>query len=227
MKSKKNIVVDEVSKKIFFFEEDNIICQIYTDHIQLNKNEVSINGLGEKLKIINAFFLDYLNAYNVPTGYKSLSDEGIIFQKHNRYPFCIKIQNNVDRNNAKIFGLKEGNPLQTSIMEILYNSVHNITDSHILAFDICPFEDIKIIRRICSKVNVVLKSFFERRNLALSEVCCYFGNDENKIFLVDDFTPLSIKLKPVSNGLFKDPYKNKSAQDISAYTEFFLNLIKS
>ncbi len=227
MKSEKNISGNEISKKILSVEGENIVCLTYTDLISFNKKKFSLDGFAEKLKIINAFFLDYLNAYNISTGYKGTSEKGIIFEKHVRYPFCVKVQNAVDKENSKVFGVKEGTLLQTSLMTFLFNSSFYITESHILAYNICQLEEIKMIKRICSKVNVVLKSYFERRNLSLSEVSCNFGIDENRIFVVDDFTPLSIKLKSEVKGLFKDPYKINSANDFAAYTDFFINLIKS
>jgi len=227
LKSEKNINANEVSKKILPNEGENTICLSYTDFISFNKKEFNLHGFGEKLKTINSFFLDYLGAYNIITGYKGTDERGIIFEKHKRYPFSVRIQNIVDRENSSIFGVKESTPLQTSLITTLYKSSFSISDSHILAYNICPLEEIKLIRRICSKINVVLKSYFERRNLSLSEVSCYFGNEENKIYVVDDFTPLSIKLRSEVKGLFKYPDKIKTAEDFEVYTDFFINLIKS
>ncbi|RJP68304.1 MAG: hypothetical protein C4539_09075 [Ignavibacteriales bacterium] len=227
MKSEKNINRNETEKRILPCEGENSVCLDYTDHVSFNKKQFTLDGSGEKLKIINAFFLDYLNAYNIITGYKGTVDKGIIFEKHSRYPFCVKIQNVADKENAKVFGVKEGTPLQTSLITFLYNSSFSISDSHFLAYNICPLEEIKMIRRICSKVNVVLKSYFERRNLSLSEILCYFGFEDNRIYVVDDFTSLSIKLKSEVKGLFKEPYKISTANDFAVYTDFFINLIKS
>ena len=61
---------------------------------------------------------------------------------------------------------------------------------------------------MCSKINAVLKSFFERRNLLLAEVCCIFGKNDEKIFLIGDFTPKSLKILPLDQeSKWSDPYK--------------------
>ncbi len=88
---------------------------------------------------------------------------------------------------------------------------------------------LKLINRICSKVNAVLKSFFERRNFCLAEVTLGFGKHEDKIFLVDDFTPRSLKIIPSDKESKKylDPYKLDTAAEVKNYTDHLLNLMSA
>jgi phosphoribosylaminoimidazole-succinocarboxamide synthase len=81
---------------------------------------------------------------------------------------------------------------------------------------------------MCSKINAVLKSFFERRNSLLAEVTCHFGKSEDKIFLVDDFTPASLKVLPLNqNDRYPDPYKFGTSAEIKQYTDHLFNLMSS
>lgn len=83
----------------------------------------------------------------------------------------------------------------------------------------------KIIYRICSKVNAVLKSFFERRNELLAEVSCFFGKADSKIFLVNDMTPNSIKLIPaIKENKWINPYKISTPAEIKKYTDVLFNM---
>ncbi len=101
-----------------------------------------------------------------------------------------------------------------------------ITESHIISFNLCSFEDLKLINRLCSKINAVVKSFFERRNLALLELTCRFGKFEGKIYLIDDFSPLSIKISSSkTEEKLPDPYKIETASQMNKYSDFLLKLM--
>ncbi|MCX6149824.1 MAG: hypothetical protein NTX22_04800 [Ignavibacteriales bacterium] len=231
MKSKKNIVYEETGKIIYLCEDENYFSIEYTDDVNLNSKEiVKIKNIGAKFTLSNSFFLDYLNAYNIQTGYKKVEENSIVLNKHYQFPFYIKILNIIDKRTAKIFNKQEGSNLQIPLLTFHFgNSPDNmISENHLMALELCLLEDIKVMKRICSKVNAVLKSFFERRNTTLAEVNCYFGKEDEKVFIVDDFTPLSLKiLQTNSNGNTINPYKIKSAEDIKNYSEFLLTLISS
>ena len=73
MKSKKNIIYEETGKIIYQNEDENNVFVEYTDEADLNpKEKIRIKNLGEIFISTNSFFLDYLNAYNIPTAFKKL-----------------------------------------------------------------------------------------------------------------------------------------------------------
>lgn len=230
LKYSKNIVQEKSGKVVFQAKEDSSILIEYRDSVSLSsRTEAKIKDLGEKHLIINSFFLDYLNAYNVPTGYKKVEDNSLVLQKHSTYPFSITISNIIDKRTSKIFDKPDGTFLVLPVFEYRYGSSKDnlITESHLISLDILPIEELKVIKRICTKVNAVLKSYFERRNSFLAEVSCYFGKDEEKIFIVDDFTPVSLKVLPLDPGLKNiNPYKIKTSADYKDYAEFILSLTK-
>jgi phosphoribosylaminoimidazole-succinocarboxamide synthase len=123
--------------------------------------------------------------------------------------------------------MKEGSELNLPIFEFHYGCGKEsvISESHLIAFDLCSPEHMKLITRICSKINAVLKSFFERRNEALAEVCCHFGKHDNKVFLVGDFSPASLKIFPKDESVkWTNPYKLSSASEVKKYTEHLFNI---
>jgi len=193
--------------------------------------EIRPKDFGLKSTQLNVFFLDYLKEFHIPTAFVNRhSANSILNLKHSRIPFSIKILNTLDKRTAKIFNHKEGEILNLPIFEYHYggNKDSIISESHIVAFDLCPIEDLRLMTRICSKINAVLRSFFERRNLILSELSCIFGKNSDKFFLVEDFSPQSLKvISPDRTLKLPDPYKLTTPVDVKKYSDFLINLLKN
>ena len=223
------LIHEELAKKDLPMDDQNYTLLKYPDYLVAdNSKKIKVKDLGSKFASINAFFLDYLKEYHIPISFlKTQNNAGLKFIKHERYPFFIKVLNVIDKRTAKVFNKKEGDPLNLPVFEIHYPNGKDsiVTESHLITFDICTSEDLKLMNRICSKVNAVLKFFFERRSALLSEVICCFGKSEDKLYLVDDFTPTSLKIIPQStDGKWVDPYNLNTSADIRKYTDFLLNM---
>jgi phosphoribosylaminoimidazole-succinocarboxamide synthase len=210
--------------------EHNHLIVEYPDFIEENGNKrIKCKNLGEKFAFINSFIFDYLKEYHIPVAFIKNDSHGLHFHKYQKFPFSVKILNSADKRISKVFSIKESTPLNIPILEYHYGTSKDscISENHLISFDICSNEDIRIINRICSKVNAVLRSFFERRNSNLVEISCYFGKSEDKIWLVDDFTPRSLKVLPLENGHNIDPYKFATSIEIKRYTDFLHNLMSA
>ena len=223
------LIHEEIEKKDLPLDDQNYTLLKYPDYLVADNNrKIKVKDLGSKFASINAFFLDYLKEYHIPISFlKTQNNSALKFLKHDRYPFFIKILNIIDKRTAKVFSRKEGELLNLPVFEIHYPNGRDslVTESHLITFDICTNEDLRLINRICSKVNAVLKFFFERRSALLSEVICCFGKSEDKVYLVDDFTPASIKIIPQNtDGKWVDPYSLNTSADIRKYTDFLLNM---
>ncbi len=211
------------------FDEGSYQLIEYLDNYSVDdKKKVKVKDLGSKAALTNAFFFDYLKEYHIPTAFLRKDGENSLkFSTYSEYPFRIKILNTADKRNAKIFRLKEGAELNLPVFEFHYGYGKEsvISESHLIAFDLCTSEDMKLITRICSKINAVLKSFFERRSEILAEVSCHFGKFEDKVFLVGDFTPVSIKILPKDESVkMVNPYKLKTANEVKKYTDHLFNI---
>jgi phosphoribosylaminoimidazole-succinocarboxamide synthase len=211
------------------FDAGNYQLIEYLDNYQVaTGKKVKVKDIGKKVATTNAFFFDYLKEYHIPTAFLRKDGENSLkFSTSEEYPFRVKILNSADKRNSKIFGMKEGDELNLPIFEFHYGCGKEsiISESHLIAFDLCNPDDMKLITRICSKINAVLKSFFERRNETLAEVCCHFGKYEDKVFLVGDFTPASLKIFPKDESVkWTSPYKLSSASEVRKYTEHLFNI---
>jgi len=216
---KKKLPVDEQRYQLieyddFFFTQTN--------------KKVRAKNLGEKFALINSYFFEYLKGYNIPCEYiKKTGKRNLLFLKFTELPFKVKILNAADKRTSKIFSIKPGTPLELPIYEFHFRNITNsiISESHLISFNICPSDDIKLIQRLCSKINAIVKSFFERRNESIVELTCCFGKFEGKIYLINDFSPLSLKIfKNESDGQLPDPYKLETVAQMKKYTDHLFNL---
>ena len=222
-------MIETILHKDIPFDEGNYQLIEYLDNYQIaDGKKVKVKEIGKKVALTNAFFFDYLKEYHIPTAFLRKDGENSLkFSTYQEYPFRIKILNSADKRNSKIFGMKEGSELNLPIFEFHYGCGKEsvISESHLIAFDLCNPEDMKLITRICSKINAVLKSFFERRNETLAEVCCHFGKYEDKVFLIGDFSPASLKIFPKDESVkWTNPYKLSTPTEIKKYTEHLFSI---
>jgi phosphoribosylaminoimidazole-succinocarboxamide synthase len=219
---------EELSKRDLALDEENYVILEYSDYfIDNGEKKFKSKNLGEKFASINSFFMDYLKEYHIPTAFiKPRDRHSLKFLKHTRFPFSVKIYNTVDQRTAKIFGKDEKTSLSLPIQELHYGhgSDNCVSESHLISFGVCTPEDLKLISRICSKVNAVLKSYFERRNIILAQINCCFGKADDKIYLVDDFTPRSIKIYSATDDKKLDPNNFTSSNEIKKYTDHLFSL---
>lgn len=162
------------------------------------KSKKKIKDYGELSAKTNAFFHDYIKGYNIPTAFEHILENGSLkFSPTVEAPVYIKILNTSSTDLSRIFALEKNAPLQIPVFEnyLTADSNYQLNEHHIISFNILPLADFKMMGRIATKVNVILKSFFERRNLLLSEMRCTFGKSGEKVVLMGQFCPHLIKLQ--------------------------------
>lgn len=227
-------MINEHFFKNLAFDSQNYQLVEYPDFFSVNSNKkVTVKDLGQKFAAINSFFYDYLKEFHIPCAYiKKHQKNSLMFVKFQQLPFVIKILNSADKRTAKLFSIKEASMLNLPVFEYHVGNSKNsiVSESHLISFDLCKNEDLKIINRICSKVNAVLKSFFERRHETIGEFTCSFGKFESKIYLVDDFTPLSLKIfsnEENSKNNLGNPYSLNTSSEMRKYTDHLHNITSS
>jgi phosphoribosylaminoimidazole-succinocarboxamide synthase len=222
-------MISKHHKKDLTLDGQNYQLIEYDDYFVNQKNKkIKSKELGEKSATLNSYFFDYLKGYNIPCAFFKKSDKkNLVFLKFTEFQFDLKILNAADKRTAKIFSIKPGTALELPIFEYHFGDSKDpiITESHLISFDLCTYEDLKFINRLCSKINAIIKSFFERRNESLVELTCRFGKFEGKIFLIDDFSPLSLKIiSRETNGKLPDPYKLETSAQMKKYSDHLLKI---
>lgn len=214
------------------FDSTNYLIVEFLDSYNLNGQKIAkVKDLGEKVATLTNFFFDYLKEYHIPVAFSKRENKNSIkFIKYEKMSFSVKILNSADKRTAKIFSLKEGSILELPIFEFHYGNYKEslISDSHLITFNLCSSEDLKMINRICSKINAVLRSFFERRSYILAEISCVFGKFDGKVFMTGNFSPDSLKVFPLDKSQkWKDPYKLDSAANVKGYTDQLIKIISA
>ena len=222
-------MITQHNKKKLPFDEQGYQVVEYEDIFITHKNKkVTLKTLGEKIAIINSYFFEYLKGYNIPCAYvRKTGKRNLLFLKYTEFPFKIKILNAADKRISKIFSIKAGTLLELPVLEYHYGESKEsiITESHLVSFNLCSYDELKLMNRLCSKINAIIKSFFERRNENLVELTCGFGKFEGKIFLIDDFSPMSMKIiKNEPDGKFPDAYKIETPAQMKKYSDHLLHL---
>lgn len=201
----------------------------YKDYFISHKNQkVVAKGFGEKTTSLNAFFLDYLKGYNIPSAYEKRIDKNHLhFFNYAEFAFRVKILNNADHRTSRIFSTKNLKQLELPVIEFHYGDSKDtlVSESHLISFNLSSYDDLKFITRLCSKINAIVKSFFERRNISLVELTCIFGKFEGKIFLVGDFSPTSLKIiDNIKSETLPDPYRIETFAQMKKYTDVLIKL---
>lgn len=223
------IMIETHKKTDLPFDEGNYQETIFQDNFIISpEKKVKVKDIAKKTASINAYFFEYLKEYQIPSAFHSKDSENSLkFFKNDDFKFRVKILNRADKRNAKIFNLKEGQDLGLPIIEFHYGFGKEsvVCESHLISFNLCTSEELKLMTRICSKINAVLKSFFERRSEILAEVSLNFGKVDDKIYLTGDFSPASLKIFPTEESIkWVNPYKLTTANEIKKYTDHLFNI---
>jgi phosphoribosylaminoimidazole-succinocarboxamide synthase len=204
----KNKIVTEMTFDDFFVIDEKI--------------KKKIKDYGVLSAKVNAFFHEYVKEYHIPTAFEHTLENGNLkFSSVTVLPVYIKILNASNNDIEKVFSLTKNTPLQVPVFEnyLSEDSNYQLNDHHIISFNILPLADFKMMGRIATKVNVILKSFFERRNLLLSEMNCTFGKCGEKVVLLGQFSPHLIKLLPKDEP--ENEFELSTPSSIKKYLELF------
>ena len=152
-------------------------------------------------------------------------------------PIKVLIRNIAAGKICKMYDIPEEKILEFPIIEYYLKSekLNNpfVNEYHIYALNYANSEEMKIIRRLSSKINAILKSFFKRRNLNLVDIKVSIGRITGELGNSGDVTPDSIDwktsivlpdgpLKKLFGGLLFFP---KQKEWVTDDTNFRLNML--
>ncbi|MBD3226266.1 MAG: phosphoribosylaminoimidazolesuccinocarboxamide synthase [Caldithrix sp.] len=185
-----------------------------------------------KTKITKTLF-EYLEGYNVPNHYHTcLGTDSIEVFKLDMLPVKVMIRNVAAGSLCRRFAVEEGTMLKYPILEYYLQNdeleQQLISESHAYAFGYAQPEEMKHISRLASKVNAVLKSYFERRHVKLIDFQLQFGRCNNKIMVGDEISPDNFRIWEIKNGtnaFNKQTFSFKDEKAKKSYDELLIRLI--
>jgi phosphoribosylaminoimidazole-succinocarboxamide synthase len=194
------LVFEGRNKKFYTSEEENCLILEFKDSSMLNNGRMfRLKGRGELRNKISSILFEYLQNFNVLTHYiKPISDTSMLVRKLEMIPIKVVVRNIAAGNFCDRFGIERGKLLDQPVIELYYknNTMHYpfVNDYHIYALHISTPEEIAMMTRIASKINAILRSFFERRNLKFVDARFEFGKLGDDIVLGDEISPETCRI---------------------------------
>lgn len=206
----------------------------FFDEFKLRKNVLQVSGLSEIARDLTLFFYKFFESYNVQTCFFTESeDKKLLLKNFDEVKIKIKVYNNSGKELSDYFGLEKFERLNSPIFEFYHLGVPDfpMNEHHLLALKLLSLDDAKNLIRQASKINVVLKSFFQRRELEVAELNIEFGKVDDKYLLLGSFLPEDLVLITDSSNNSKErkvkfSITNKNIKDVySNYKNLVFNAI--
>jgi len=208
---KKELLYEGKSKKLYMTDQHDQLIQQFKDEViaGTGKKKAKIKNKGAMNCQLSTYLFKYLESYHVPTHYiDTISETEMLVKKAEIIPIEIVVRNIAAADLVKNYGIEEGKVLEYPVIEhyLKDNKKNNlfINEYHAFAFNYATPDDMKTISRISSKVNAILKSFFQRRNIDLVDFKLEFGKFKGKIILADEISFDSCRLWDIEDNLKLD-----------------------
>ena len=226
--TKRERIYEGKAKRLYATDKEGYLIQEFRDELLNTNGEVqaAIPGKGESNNGISCFLFQYLESYHVPTHFvEQCSPAEMVIRKLTMIPIEVVMHNIATAKLAKTFALSEGSSLNYPILEyFLKNDKLNdpmINEHHALALGYAEPDEMRTISRLASKINAILKSYFERRGFLLVGFKIEFGKLENRIYVGDEISIDTCRLwdKKMNRRLDVDRLRNDPAGMEKLYRE--------
>jgi phosphoribosylaminoimidazole-succinocarboxamide synthase len=173
---------------------------------------------------ISSYLFKYLAGFRIPTFIPEKgSDQPTKLTA--QIPLQVRIHNVAMGDFSRLFGIKEGSELAVPVIEHYYKNpdLGNplVNEFHMYSMGLATPEQLRSINRLASKTNVVLKSFFERREMKLLVANLEFGVSGTQVVVCDEISPRTCRLGDISkkDRGGKDIFAPGYEDSLEAYTE--------
>ena len=180
---------------------DGSIVMQYRDDITAfdGKKKTQLEGKGRFNNQFSAYIMEHLQKKGIATHFiRLLSPEESLVYELEMLPVECVVRNITAGSICKRLGLKEGQSLTSPLFEFFLKSDPlgdpMITEDHILSFGWATKEQIKTMRALSLKINIILCELFNQGNMTLVDYKLEFGVRQGELVLGDEFTPDSCRL---------------------------------
>lgn len=227
------MLIDNGTEKIYATDQEEQVVVEFQNYFPFSGSgkKERMDGKAESNNIISSALFEYLKSYNVPTYFmKKLDAKSMLVNKVNSIPIVVSIWNIATGELSKRFAFDEGKILEYPIVEMYYKNeklkVPMINEYHAYALGLSDRKEMGNILRIATKVNAVLKSFFDRKNYKLVNCQIEFGKFHNQILLADKINLDSLILWEVNEDSSFEKYDMKGSNMKKNYKDLLDKLVK-
>lgn len=188
-----------------------------------------IPGKGVVNNKVSAALFRYLEAHGVKTHFlEELSDREMRVLRVEILPLEVILRFRAAGSFAKRYGVKEGTPLKTPLVEFSLKSDPLgdplICPEAILALGLAREEELAQVRATTLKVGELLRTFFAQRGLDLVDFKLEFGKRDGEILLADEISPDTMRLWDQKTGEPMD--KDRFRKDLGGVEEAYQEVLR-
>ena len=188
-----------------------------------------IPGKGVVNNKVSAALFRYLEAHGVRTHFlEELSDREMRVLRVEILPLEVILRFRAAGSFAKRYGVKEGTPLKTPLVEFSLKSDPLgdplICPEAILALGLAAEEELSQVRTTTLKVGELLRDFFAQRGLDLIDFKLEFGKRQGEILLADEISPDTMRLWDQKTGEPMD--KDRFRKDLGGVEEAYQEVLR-
>jgi phosphoribosylaminoimidazole-succinocarboxamide synthase len=173
----------------------------FTDQAVLPDGRIKapFKGKGAVCAQFSEALFRYLESYRILHHFlERVGENRLKVRRLQMLPLTVLVRNIATADLVERFALDEGQPLESPVIETYLKrpglGPTLVNTSHCLAFGLADEDQLRAVGRTAAKVNAVLRSFFERRDVQLVEVRLEFGSTGGLLYLGDEISPDSCRL---------------------------------
>ena len=188
-----------------------------------------IPGKGVVNNKVSATLFRYLEAHGVKTHFlEEVSDREMRVLRVEILPLEVILRFKAAGSFAKRYGVKEGTPLKTPLVEFSLKSDPLgdplICPEAILALGLVTEEELSQVKATTLKVGELLRDFFAQRGLDLVDFKLEFGKRNREILLADEISPDTMRLWDQKTGEPMD--KDRFRKDLGGVEEAYQEVLR-
>lgn len=227
---KRELLYEGKAKRVWSTSDSSLVVLEFKDEATAfdGTKKGVITGKGEINCGMSSILFEYLESYHVPTHFiRRLGPQEILCRKVEIIPVEAVIRNIAAGSLVKRLGFTEGEELKPPIFEtyLKNDDLHDpmINEHHAQALKICTPEELRVIFRLTTRINAILRSFFDRRGMLLVDFKLEFGRFENTLLLADEISPDTCRIwdKVTHKKLDKDRFRFDLGEVESTYQEVY------
>ncbi len=231
---KLDLFLEGRTKRLYRTDNENFLILEFKDNATAfdGQKKGKIEGKGAINNQISSHLFKYLESHHVATHFdRSVSPTEMLVKKVEIIPIEVVVRNVVSGRMVTLYGWKEGEELKCPVVEYYLkdNSLSDpmINESHVMAFELAEAEEVKALNRIARKVNVILRPFFDRRELLLVDFKLEFGRHKNYLLVTDEISPDTCRIwdKKSKKKLDRDRFRKDMGGVKDAYQEVLTRIV--
>ena len=225
---KKKKLYEGKTKTLYETETPEQLILTFRDDLPLTGTKVlTVEGKGEINNQISARLCRFLESYHIPTHFvEIIAKDSMTVRALDMIPVVLVVHNTVGSALAKRAGLKEGKVLDKPLVEYRFKDEARQDDfpsrNDVLAAGVITSPDLHILERYSNKINVVARSFYARRGLALENLRLEFGRYKNRMVLGDELSLDTCQLLEEKSG--DKVFPGRSSSDAAALLRIYREL---